>query len=223
MKYFKNDFNQFFIELAANNNKDWFDENRKRYEENIKKPFENFTSALSSELAKESPELTNMDSRKFIFRINRDIRFAKDKSPYKLNRSAAISKYGRKNTAKSGLYIQLGPENVVIAGGAYQLNRDELAAFREAIMDNHSEFKKALSHIPFKTKFGDIRGEENKRLPNKALTEFAEKEPLIYKKQFYYWAEMPPETVTDEALLEKVVDYHKAAKPFGDFVERYIP
>lgn len=223
MGYFSSDFNQFFKELAANNHKEWFDENRKRYEENIKKPFEEFTAALSAHLAREEPELAKMDSRKFIFRINRDIRFAKDKSPYKLNRSAAISKHGRKNSAKAGLYFQMGPENVVIAGGAYQLSKEELAAFREAILKNHKKFRSSIEHKPFQSKFGEIRGEEHKRLPGKEFTEFAKQEPLIYKKQFYYWAELPPEMVTDDRLLDKVLEYHQSAKPFRDFVEKYVP
>lgn len=223
MAHFGKDFNEFFKELAANNHKEWFDENRKRYEENIKKPFEEFVAALAMEMAKEEPELAKMDSRKFIFRINRDIRFAKDKSPYKLNRSAGISKHGRKNTAKAGLYFQMGPENIVIAGGAYQLSKEELAALREAIIKNHKEFKAAIAHKPFKAKFGEIRGAEHKRLPGKELAEFAKQEPLIYKKQFYYWAELPPEMVTDDRLLESVLEYHEAAKPFRDFVEKYVP
>ncbi|MCA1764062.1 MAG: DUF2461 domain-containing protein [Cryomorphaceae bacterium] len=222
MAFFNEDFNRFFIELAANNHKDWFDENRERYHNSIKNPFENFVAALSAKMAVDEPELANMDSRKFIFRINRDIRFAKDKSPYKLNRSAAISKYGRKNTANAGLYIQLGPENVVIAGGAYQPNREELQALREGIINRHHAFEKVISHEPFVSKFGEIRGEENKRLPGKEMTEFAKKQPLLYKKQFYYWAELPPEMVTDNRLLETVIAYHNAAKPFREFVENSL-
>src|SRR5690606_4197407 len=96
MAYFTSDFIEFFKELAANNNKEWFDENRERYQKNVKIPFEKFVAALMAELKKDDPELTG-DPKKAIFRINRDIRFAKDKTPYKLNRSAAISKYGKKD------------------------------------------------------------------------------------------------------------------------------
>ena len=93
--YFSPDFLQFFKELAANNHKEWFDENRKRYETVVKKPFEVFVQHAIDEMAKLDPRLSELDPKKCIFRINRDIRFSKDKAPYKLNRSAAISVGGR--------------------------------------------------------------------------------------------------------------------------------
>lgn len=221
MAYFTSDFNNFFKELAANNNKDWFDENRERYHQNIKKPFEDFIAALMAELQKEDPELTG-DPKKAIFRINRDIRFAKDKTPYKLNRSAAISKYGRKDGARPGLYVQLGPENVRIAGGVYDPNKDELMAVREAIMNNPKEFEKAINAEKFVEKFGQIEGDENKRLPTKELMEAAKKQPLLFKKQFFYSAVFSAEIVTDDLLVDFIVEKHHDAKPVRDFFEKAL-
>ncbi|NEN25817.1 DUF2461 domain-containing protein [Cryomorpha ignava] len=221
MAYFKSDFNTFFKELAANNNKDWFDENRERYHQNIKKPFEDFVAALMAELQKEDPALTG-DPKKAIFRINRDIRFAKDKAPYKLNRAAAISPYGRKDGARPGLYIQLGPENVRIAGGVYSPNKEELMAVREAIMNNPREFEKAINDENFLETFGEIEGEENKRLPTKELMEAAKKQPMLLKKQFFYSAVFPPEIVTDDLLIDLIVEKHRDAKPVRDFFEKAL-
>lgn len=221
MAYFKSDFNEFFKELAANNNKEWFDENRERYHKNIKLPFEHFVAALMAEMQKEDPELTG-DPKKAIFRINRDIRFSPDKTPYKLNRSAAISKYGRKDGARPGLYIQLGPENVYIAGGVYDPNKEELQAVREAIANNPKEFEKAINDPHFVETYGEIEGEENKRLPTKELTEAAKTQPLLFKKQFFYSAVFPAEIITDDLLVDLIVKKHRDAKPVRDFFEKAL-
>lgn len=221
MAYFKSDFNIFFKELAANNNKDWFDVNRERYHQNIKKPFEDFVAALMVELQKDDPQLTG-DPKKAIFRINRDIRFAKDKTPYKLNRSASISRYGKKDGARPGLYIQIGPENVRIAGGVYDPNKDELMAVREAIMNNPKEFARAINDENFLETFGKIEGEENKRLPTKELMEAAKQQPLLFKKQFFYSAVFPSEIVTDDLLVDLIIEKHRDAKPVRDFFEKAV-
>jgi uncharacterized protein (TIGR02453 family) len=219
MSYFNEDFNQFFIELAANNNKDWFDANRSRYQKNVKEPFEKFVGDLIAELKKDDPELA-MKPKDCIFRINRDIRFSNDKSPYKLNRSAAISKYGRKEMARTGLYVQLGPEMVWIAGGAYMPDKDQLLDIRMEIAKSPKAFHDAINDPRFKETFGALQGEENKRLPNKELTEAAVNEPMLYKKQFYYSAEFPPDIITDDLLVEFIAEKHRDSKSVRDFLEK---
>jgi len=222
MQYFSKDFNEFFKELAANNHKDWFDENRTRYKNTVKEPFENFIADLVQELSKYDADLKGVDPKKTIFRINRDIRFSKDKSPYKLNRSAAISKGGKKDRAGAGIYVQLGPEMVALAGGAYEMHKEQLMQLRNYIANNQKNFRKAIESKEFKDHYGEVRGEENKRLPNKELTEAAEKEPLIYKKQMYYWAELSPDLVHSDDLMPTVVQYFKAAKPVRDFLRKAL-
>ena len=221
MTYFKSDFNAFFKELAANNHKDWFDVNRERYHENIKKPFEDFVAALMIELQKDDPHI-NGDPRKAVFRINRDIRFSKDKTPYKLNRSAFISRYGRKDGGYPGLYIHLGPEKVMIGGGIYNPDKQELQTIREYMMNHPKDLRDAINDPIFLEVFGSLKGEENKRLPTNELAEAAKKQPLIFKKQFFYSADFPAEIVTDDLLLEFIVEKHRDAKPVVDFFQNAL-
>ena len=101
MIYFTKDFIGFFSDLENNNNRDWFHENKKRYETSVKGPFESLVSALISELSKVYPEMT-ITPKDAIFRINRDIRFSKDKSPYKTHMAALISPGGKKDKTTSG-------------------------------------------------------------------------------------------------------------------------
>jgi len=221
MKYFTKDFNDFFKELAPNNHKDWFDENRERYHKSVKEPFEKFISDLVDELKKEDPRL-NINPKKAIFRINRDIRFSKDKSPYKLNRSAAIAPDGKKSISRGGLYVELGPERVMIGGGAFQPEKDELRNLREYIAAHPDKFRKVVEDPAFLDVFEEVHGEENKRLPSKELTAAAKKEPLLYKKSLYYFAEFPPDLVTSDGLMEFVLQKHAAARPLREFIAEAV-
>ena len=125
MQYFTQDYLDFFKELAAHNHKEWFDVNRKRYENVVKKPFQIFVDDLIESISKIDSEI-QITSKEAIFRINRDIRFSKDKIPYKLNNSAIISKEGRVNKSYPGLYMELGPEHLSIYGGLYMPSTTEI-------------------------------------------------------------------------------------------------
>ncbi len=145
MKYFTEDYLSFFKELASNNNKDWFDKNRKRYENTVREPFKNFISDLIDEVSKQDPEV-QIEPKEAIFRINRDIRFSKDKTPYKLNNSAIISKTGRKDKSYPGLYIELGPEKLGIYGGVYMPDTKQVQKIRQHIIGNSEVFSKIISN-----------------------------------------------------------------------------
>lgn len=221
MTYFSQDFNQFFKELAANNHKDWFDQNRDRYHTNIKEPFEAFVSDLVDELKKADPRL-NINPKSAIFRINRDIRFSKDKSPYKLNRSAAIAPEGKKSIAQGGIYVELGPGRVMVGGGAFNPSKEELQALRNAIAAHPRQFRNALEDERFKEVYGEIHGDENKRLPTAALTKAAVKEPLIYKKSMYYLCESSPEMVTSDELMQLIIRQYDASKEMREFIAKAV-
>lgn len=210
MQYFKKDFLDFFIELAGNNNKDWFDLNRKRYENDVKEPFKKFVGDLILAIRKENPEI-QLEAKDAIFRINRDIRFSNDKTPYKLNTSAGISTQGRK-AESPGLFISFGPEKVMIGGGAYMIAKENLLLLREKLVNEGAAFEKLLASADFKSKFGEIQGQENKRLPSH-LMEASKKHPLILKKQLYYMTDLEPEFILSENLLDNVIEYYKAAAP----------
>lgn len=220
MSHFTSDFNPFFVELASHNNKEWFDLNRERYHTNIKKPFENFISDIAAEISKIDPNFI-VESRKAIFRINRDIRFSKDKTPYKLNRSAFLSPHGRKDN-RPGLYVSLGPESVRIGGGVFSPNRSELMKIRLAIVSNPNGFYEAIENKQFKKIYGKLQGAENKRLPTIELMNARLEHPLLLKKQFYYMVELPPETVNDSKLVQKVVSYYMAGAHVKHFFEKAL-
>jgi uncharacterized protein (TIGR02453 family) len=221
MAFFNPDFIQFFKDLAPNNNKDWFDENRSRYENNVREPFKAFVDHMIAELSKENPKMKDLLNKDCIFRINRDIRFSKDKTPYKMNVSALINVGGKKNYLGEGVYIELGPEHFRVYGGLYDVDKDTLLQVREGIAANPAEFKKLYSDKKFESLFGTIRGEQNKVIP-KELKAAGEIEPMIYNKQFYYFAEYSPEKILDNDLDKTIIKAYQTAKPIEQFFSKIL-
>lgn len=213
MAWFTNDFNGFFKDLAKNNNKEWFDVNRKRYEASVKKPFEAFVGEAINRIAKHDKAIA-IEPKEAIFRINKDIRFSKDKTPYKLETSAIISPAGRKDHTVPGLYFALGPEAVKVYGGCYQPEKDQLEKIRTAIVRDPKGFRKVIEAKAFVSTFGSVQGEANKVLPAE-FKEAAKKEPLIANKQFYVGVDRPAKLVADAKLLDVLLDHYMAMRPFN--------
>lgn len=219
-KYFTQDFLNFFKELATNNTKDWMDENRKRYASNVKEPFEKFIKELQTEISKFDEEII-IKPNDAIFRINRDIRFSNDKAPYKTDRSAIISKHGRKDKQYPGFYISISPENTFLGGGAYFLENDALQKVRQEISYNLNEFNQLVTDKKFVQNFGEIKGEKAKRLP-KEFQEDEQVQPLIANKGFYYMTNINADSIFKNNFMEIIVEKYKTAKPFNDFLRRAI-
>lgn len=218
MSWFTDDFNRFFKDLAKNNNKEWFDANRKRYETSVKRPFESFVAEAIKRIHQHDKSIT-IEPKDAIFRINKDIRFSKDKTPYKLEASAIISRAGRKDHAVPGIYFAFGPEAVKFYGGCYQPEKEQLLAIREAILKDGKGFRKAIGGKPFLALFKEVQGEANKVLPPE-FKAAAAKEPLIANKQFYVGAELPAKLVSDAKLLDILMEHWLAMCPFNQWLAK---
>lgn len=210
MTYFTEEFNNFFKGLAKNNRKEWFHENKKTYDKEVKKAFAKFLTHLIEQIRERfDPELY-LEVKNAVFRINRDIRFSKDKTPYKLQVSAVVSRGGRKNMQIPGLYIQFGVGEIWIGGGLHSVDKENLEAVRRKIAADPAEFRKLLSDKAFSNIYGEIKGEKNKRVP-KEFREACESEPLIANKQFYFMATYDDESILKrEDLLEWVLEHYEA-------------
>ncbi len=216
MAYFTKNFLQFIRDLSANNDRDWFNANKKRYEEHVKKPFEAFVGVVIDDMQKidRNVLITPKDA---IFRIYRDTRFSKDKTPYKTQVSAIVSAGGRKNKSTPGLYIQFSGEDARIYSGAYELDKNALQNVREKIASDLAGFNALINDKKFKNTFGEIQGEKNKRIP-KEFQEIEKEQPLIANKQFYYFAKFEPEIVLDPDLPKIMIDHFKVAQPLGNYL-----
>lgn len=218
--YFTPDFPKFLKELASNNNKDWFDLNRARYTKSIKEPFEKFVNDLILNVQKIDKEI-KVGAKDCIHRINRDIRFSKDKTLYKTYRSAIIATGGRKNGESPGFYFEMGPEKITFYGGVYELGTQPLLNVRTYISKNLKEFEKLINDKKFVATFGKLQGEDSTRVAP-ALKTAAEKQPLIMRKQFYFSADLKASKITDKDLMKITVEHYKTALPLMQFLRRGI-
>ncbi|MDA9819544.1 DUF2461 domain-containing protein [Salibacteraceae bacterium] len=218
MAYFEKDFIKFFKELEKNNDRDWFKANKPRYEEVVKKPFELFVADLIVNFAKQDKKLI-VTPKECIFRIYRDVRFSKNKQPYKLNVSAIICPKGRKGKDYPGMYVELNHNHFRFYTGCYFPEKQALTDIRYEIAAKPAEFRKLISGKKFVDLFGEIRGEKNKILP-KDLKEPASTEPLIFNKSFYSFHEEDPNVLLEDDLMKKCLDYYKIARPLNDWLIR---
>lgn len=133
----------FLSNLKKNNHKDWFEKNRNHYED-AKNNFLAFVTEVIALVEKIDPSIVGLEAKKCVFRINRDVRFSKDKSPYKTNMGASISKGGKKIQC-AGYYFHLEPNNTFIAGGLWMPPAEQLQKLRQEIDYNFDEFKKIIT------------------------------------------------------------------------------
>ncbi len=220
MHYFTEDFVAFFKDLAKNNHKDWFHENKKRYETSIKKPFEVFVGKLIEEIQQYDTNIV-IQPKDCMLRINRDIRFSKDKSPYNLHYTAFISREGRKDKSIPGIFLRFSPEMIGIMGGCFGPSKEQLHKIRTTINKDATTFRSLLEHADFVQKFGEIRGETMKRIP-KEWQEACKKEPLIANKQFYFVGEEASGLISSENLLEEVMEYWHTMRPVNEYLLKAI-
>lgn len=217
MTHFSKEYIDFFKGLTKNNNRKWFDSHKDIYEKYVKVPFQDFVEEMIILIHQEDPTI-NLNPKEAIFRIYRDIRFSKDKTPYKTHLSAAISSGGKKDMAGAGFYFEIGAEGANIYAGSYMPDKDNLLRIRNFITHNQSEFKKLISDKTFKKHYGNILGEKSKILP-KDLKEAAENQPLIFNKQFYYHGKIDASKLTDKKFTDIMMKYYHACKPVSDFLE----
>lgn len=216
MKYFSHSFFKFFEELERNNNKEWFQANRERYEQDVKNPFKQLVTTLNEKLLADFPVL-NREIHKNIFRINRDVRFSKNKAPYKNNVAAVFSRTGTRDIDYPGFYIHFGSKEILVGGGKYEVSKEQLAKIRQEIFYNNRQFTKILEAKDFKTKYKVLQGEKNKVLPAE-YKEFLTEQPYIANKQFWYSATLSRQDITGDNLDKLLLSYFKAGYDLNRFL-----
>ena len=157
-----------------------------------------------------------METKQCVFRIHRDTRFSKDKTPYKTHASANIAPGGKKS-GDPGLYVHADAHHLRIGGGAYWVEKDDLYVLRERMATNPQEFNALLDAPEFKDHYGSLLGERNVRLP-KEFQAAAESCPHILNKQFYYMAELPASHLLREDLVDRVMAHFDAAAPLRAYL-----
>jgi len=216
MAWFERDIVDFFVELEANNDRAWFERNKKRYERSVKGPMEIFAGEMIGRMQAVDPGIS-MTPKEAVFRIYRDVRFSKDKSPYKTNAGLYISSGGKLHAGRPGVYFHVDARTMGIASGYYMLEPNHIQAIRTHISKHLKEFSQLLADPDFKKAFGTVIGEKNKVLPQEFRAAAVE-QPLIYNKQFYYWAEFDASESLRDDLADMVMAHVSAAEGMNAFL-----
>lgn len=209
----------FLDDLGENNNKAWFDRNRPRYEQ-ARALFEELVQEFIFSMSKVH-DLGSLSARDCVFRINRDIRFSKDKSPYKTNFAAEIAP-GGKNSATLGYYVHFAPHDAsIIAGGVYMPSSGQLAKFREAIAKDAAPFKRITKDRDFRKYFGAVEGEKLSTAPQGFSRDHPEIE-LLRLKQVLVVHHFSDKQVIARTFPAEAVRVMKAMTPFNDYLNRLL-
>ena len=211
---------RFLKDLKVNNNRDWFQDNKPRYEA-ARGEFEQFIDALIVRIAQFDPSIAHFKAKDCVFRIYRDVRFSKDKSPYKIAMGAHVSSAAKRSEihSRAGYYIHLEPGASMLAGGAYLPESGWLKAIRQEIDYNREEFKSILEDKDFRKYFGEIDGEKLKTTPQGYPADHPEIE-YLRMKSFLASTTCPDKLVTSADFLDHAANAFKALYPFDRFLNR---
>jgi uncharacterized protein (TIGR02453 family) len=214
---------KFLKDLKKNNNKPWFDANRKRYED-AKKDFENFIQQVIDLHGKKDKTISSLKAKDCLFRINRDVRFSKDKSPYKTNFGASINKGGRKAFSTAGYYFHLEPGQCFVGGGIYQPMPEELKKVRQEIDYNFNDFKKIIGAKKFKSFYGDL-DKSKEFLLSRVPKGYGPDNPAadyLRMKSYIAMVEQKDAGLTSKDLVKKTVAAFEALQPVIQFINNSL-
>jgi uncharacterized protein (TIGR02453 family) len=213
----------FLKELKKNNNKPWFDDHREKYL-SAKIDFENFTGKLIAAITAFDSDIKDLSAKNCTFRINRDIRFSKDKTPYKTNMGASFNRGGKKSVF-AGYYFHLEPGGKSFTGGGLWMpTAPELKKLRQEIDYCFPEFKKIITSPGFKTHYPGLEMTEGQMLVNvpKGYDKENPAAPFLKLKSFVATKNIPDTLLTTPALTKEVALAFKALMPLVKFINRSV-
>ena len=208
---FDPDFLRFFEELAENNEKPWFDANKARYERVVKRPFEAFVMAFQERLMRLAPGFPPRKASELVFRIHRDVRFSKDKSPYKTHAAAYFAAAG-KTSETAGFYMQFGKDETWFGGGVWNLDNNNLYTVRRHVVERGDELLALAAEPEFTSLYGAIKGEKNKNVPKEFADAPERFHELLKHKQYLYWAVLPAQACLSPDILDAAENYFRVAE-----------
>jgi uncharacterized protein (TIGR02453 family) len=210
----------FLARLRKNNDREWFNKNRDQYED-AKKNFESFIQDVIVKISGFDPILKGLEASSCIYRINRDIRFSNDKSPYKAHMGAFIVRGGRKNGDRfAGYYVHIEPGASMIAGGAYVPPAPWLSAIREKIDQEPEKIIRILKNKEFVECFGELQGESLKKVPRGYPADHPHSE-LLKHKSFLVVNSPTDKEVAGTGFFDHVIKVARTMKPLNDFLNDY--
>lgn len=209
----------FLKKLKKNNNRDWFNAHKDEYEQFVKLPMQSFIASLQPHFADFAPQF-DVHPKRSMFRIYRDTRFSKDKTPYKTHMAAHFVLRGKpKGFEGSGYYLHIEPGEVFVGGGIYLPDNDQLKKIRKALVDHSKEFLSIINKPSFKKIFPPLSGEKLSRPPKG----FDPAHPMIEwlkMKQFFTGIELKEDLCYKKDFPVKIAGYCKEMAPLVNFMNK---
>ena len=205
---------KFLRGLEKHNERDWFNERKPLYEAELKEPMLAIVRKITDAMLEFAPHHVR-PAEKSVFRIYRDTRFSNDKRPYKTHVAAWWSHMGMEKTSGAGYYFQISPKGVVIAAGAYMPEKDQLAAIRNWLLENHVEFRKILQKPAVRKIFIEFEGDSLTR-PPKGFPPDHPAMDLVKRKQWGLSTTLPAQTALEPNFAAVLVKHFKLLAPLVD-------
>ena len=209
----------FLIRLGRNNNRDWFNDNKNEYID-LKEEFELFINKLIPEIKQIDGFTSNLSAKDCVYRIYRDVRFSKNKVPYKTHFGAYITDGGRKSPF-AGYYVHIEPGGSFAGGGIHRPEASVLKELRYEIMDRTDEFKNIVSAQEFRKIFPEIYGEQLKTVPKGFPKDFKDIALLRYKS-YALVHKIDDVVIKSTGFEDYLLNLYNTAKPFNAFFNKVI-
>jgi len=212
-------FLEFFKSLARNNNRDWFNEHKSDYKKNVVEPLCVFIDEMAPRLNKISKNF-NADPRPnggSMFRIYRDVRFSKDKTPYKLHAACQFRHKVGKDAHAPGFYVHIAQDEVVFGGGIWMPPNPILNKIRDTIVDNPQEWQRIINSKPINKLCDGVRGDGLKRPPKGYDPEHRHLQDLK-RKSFFAMRHEKTDIIFEKNFVDEVEATFKAAKPLMKYI-----
>jgi uncharacterized protein (TIGR02453 family) len=208
---------RFLKQLKRNNNRVWFEAHKDNYERYVKVPMQSFVAALQPHFARFAPEF-DLNPKRSIFRIYRDIRFSADKTPYKTHVAAHFVLRGTpKGFLGSGYYIEIAPGELFVGGGVYMPDGMQLKKIRKALDRRGKEFLSIVSNRQFLKRFAPFEWNALQRVP-KGYSEDHPMAQWLKYKQFFVGVSMPEAACYKASLVEDMADVCEKGAPLVRFL-----
>lgn len=212
---------KFLRDLARHNDREWFEKNRSRYLE-AKQEFEGVVETVLKEIVKFDPKLEGLDPKKLPFRIYRDVRFSKDKRPYKIHMGAGFSPNG-KLVQEPGYYLHLQPGNKsFVAGGIYEPDAATLSKIRQEIDYNADGLKQILNARPFRKLFDGFDDYDRLKTAPKGYPKDHPHIEWLKHKSFIVSVGLTDKQVADRSFARIVSNACRNIKPLNDYIREAI-
>jgi uncharacterized protein (TIGR02453 family) len=206
----------FLRDLKENNDREWFTPRKATFDAEVKMPMIDLVRAVHAEMMQFAPQYVG-DASKSIFRIYRDTRFSKDKTPYKTHIAAWMKHAARGKESGAGFYFSVSPETIEVAGGVYAPDPPTLLTLRQKIADDYEAFQQTFSSPKFKKLALGMMTDSLSRAPKGFDPEHPAID-LIKRKHYVAFAELDPALATTPKLLPEIVKRLEAMAPMIEYL-----